>query len=71
MYTCLTGDGDLSNVYVCQSVLPEQMGFDGLFFGRLDYQDKQHRIKSKSMEMVWKGSPTNLSKCALRTYTGV
>lgn len=32
------------------------MGFDGLFFGRLDYQDKAARESSKTMEMVWKGS---------------
>jgi hypothetical protein len=32
------------------------MGFDGLFFGRADYQDHQHRYDTKTMEMVWKGS---------------
>ncbi len=32
------------------------MGFDGLFFGRLDYADKEKRMKEKAMEMVWKGS---------------
>ena len=34
-----------------------QMGFDGLFFGRLDYEDKSQREKSKTMEMMWNGSP--------------
>ncbi|XP_059093937.1 lysosomal alpha-mannosidase-like [Tigriopus californicus] len=33
-----------------------QMGFDGLFFGRLDYADKAQRLKTKTMEMIWKGS---------------
>ena len=33
-----------------------QFGFDGLFFGRLDYQDKAKRMKSKTMEMMWDGS---------------
>ena len=33
-----------------------QMGFDGLFFGRLDYADKDDRLKKKTMEMMWKGS---------------
>ena len=33
-----------------------QFGFDGLFFGRLDYQDKQHREDTKTMEMIWQGS---------------
>ena len=32
------------------------MGFDGLFFGRLDYADKDKRIEGKSMEMIWKAS---------------
>ena len=32
------------------------MGFDGLFFGRLDYADKNKRKFEKTMEMVWKAS---------------
>ena len=32
------------------------MGFDGLFFGRVDVQDYAERFKTKTMEMVWKGS---------------
>ena len=38
-----------------QANLFAEMGFDGLFFGRLDYADKAKRLKEKSMEMVWKG----------------
>ena len=30
--------------------------FDGLFFSRLDYEDRQLRSKSKNLEMVWRGS---------------
>lgn len=30
-------------------------GFDGLFLGRIDYQDQKQRIASKNMEMVWLG----------------
>ena len=33
-----------------------QFGFDGLFFGRLDYQDKDKRLKNKTMESIWMGS---------------
>ncbi|CAF2257133.1 unnamed protein product [Rotaria magnacalcarata] len=33
-----------------------QMGFDGLFFARLDYQDDEQRNNTKTREMVWKGS---------------
>jgi hypothetical protein len=38
-----------------------KMGFDGLFFARVDYQDYEQRNKTKTMEMVWKGSD-NLGK---------
>lgn len=38
-----------------------QMGFDGMFFGRLDYQDKAKRLADKTAEFIWKGSP-NLGK---------
>ncbi|XP_016122230.1 lysosomal alpha-mannosidase-like [Sinocyclocheilus grahami] len=33
-----------------------QMGYDGFFFGRLDYQDKTRRMKTKEMEMLWRAS---------------
>jgi len=33
-----------------------QMGFDGLFFGRLDYQDKDERLMTQKSEMIWHGS---------------
>jgi hypothetical protein len=32
------------------------MGFDGLFFGRADYQDRSTRRTARTMEMVWKAS---------------
>lgn len=33
-----------------------QMGFDGMFFGRLDYQDKDERLMTQKPEMIWHGS---------------
>ena len=33
------------------------MGFDGIFFGRVDLQDFAIRYQTKTMEMIWKGSP--------------
>jgi lysosomal alpha-mannosidase len=33
-----------------------QMGFDGLFFGRIDFQDRIPRTLEKNLEMVWKAS---------------
>ncbi|XP_059486749.1 lysosomal alpha-mannosidase-like [Neocloeon triangulifer] len=49
--------------------LMAQLGFDGLFFGRLDEEDKKHREKTKTMEMIWRGSK-NLGKEA-DLFTGV
>lgn len=31
-------------------------GYDGLFFGRLDHEDKRQRMTEKTMEMVWEAS---------------
>uniref|UniRef100_H2Z3Z4 Alpha-mannosidase n=2 Tax=Ciona savignyi TaxID=51511 RepID=H2Z3Z4_CIOSA len=39
-----------------QASLFAQMGFDGLFFGRLDYQDKETREMKLKMEEIWRGS---------------
>ncbi|XP_055954551.1 lysosomal alpha-mannosidase [Patella vulgata] len=52
-----------------QASLFAQMGFDGLFFGRLDYEDKANRLKKKTMEMIWKGSPKNLGSTS-ELFTG-
>jgi hypothetical protein len=41
------------------------MGFDGLFFGRADYQDFAQRKAMKRMEMIWKGS-ANLGQYTYR-----
>lgn len=39
-----------------QASLFAQMGYDGFFVTRLDYQDKQNRLDTKTMEVVWKSS---------------
>ncbi|XP_041778570.1 lysosomal alpha-mannosidase-like [Anopheles merus] len=39
-----------------QGSLFVQMGYDGLFQGRLDFQDKSSRIAQRTMEMMWKTS---------------
>ncbi|XP_020290943.1 lysosomal alpha-mannosidase [Pseudomyrmex gracilis] len=41
-----------------QASLFAQMGFDGMLFGRIDYQDKSKRLSEQSMEFVWKSSPS-------------
>ena len=58
-----------------QANLFAEMGFDGLFFGRLDYADKEKRLKEKSMEMIWKGKRILIIECLFRLlgliYLGV
>jgi hypothetical protein len=44
------------------------MGFDGLFFGRADYQDRQTRNSTRTMEMVWKAS-RNLGELLLDNHS--
>nr|CAD7458127.1 unnamed protein product [Timema tahoe] len=46
-----------------------QMGYDGLFFSRLDYDDKTNRIDTRTMELVWEAS-ANLGSSA-DLFTGV
>lgn len=33
-----------------------QAGFDALYFGRIDYQDRDKRIAERDMEMLWRAS---------------
>ncbi|XP_066449799.1 lysosomal alpha-mannosidase [Eleutherodactylus coqui] len=53
-----------------QALLFAQMGYDGLFFGRLDYQDKANREANKRMEMIWRGSD-DLAAPTADLFTGV
>ncbi|XP_077212125.1 alpha-mannosidase At3g26720-like [Tasmannia lanceolata] len=39
-------------------LLGAELGFDSLFFGRIDYQDIAKRKSEKSLEVVWRGSNT-------------
>ncbi|KAK7498336.1 hypothetical protein BaRGS_00010596 [Batillaria attramentaria] len=47
-----------------------RFGFDSLYFGRLDYQDKDKRQNTTTMEMIWQGSPDNLGPVS-DLFTGV
>ncbi|XP_049857093.1 lysosomal alpha-mannosidase-like [Schistocerca gregaria] len=33
-----------------------QLGYDGVFFARSDYQDRQRRYQTRNSEMIWQGS---------------
>ena len=46
-----------------------QMGYDGFFIGRLDYQDKRRRMDQKDMEMLWRAS-ASLAPPAADLFTG-
>lgn len=35
-----------------------QVGFDAVYFGRIDYQDRAKRKVEKNLEVVWRGSKT-------------
>lgn len=37
-------------------LLGAEVGFDSLFFGRIDYQDREKRKIEKSLEVIWRGS---------------
>ncbi|EFX74192.1 hypothetical protein DAPPUDRAFT_324586 [Daphnia pulex] len=50
-----------------QASLFAQMGYDGLFFGRLDHEDKKERMAKKTMEMVWSGSDSLGTQASLFT----
>ena len=52
-----------------QASLFAQFGFDGLFLGRVDYQDFETRGADKTREMLWQASD-NLGKAA-QIFTGI
>lgn len=53
-----------------QASLFAQMGFDGFFLGRIDYQDKVAREEKLKMEEVWRGS-ASLKPPTADLFTGV
>ncbi|GFT23386.1 lysosomal alpha-mannosidase [Trichonephila clavipes] len=53
-----------------QASLFAQMKFDGLFLGRVHYQDKLHRERTKTLEMIWKASKSLVGEKA-EIFTGV
>ena len=47
-----------------------QFGFDGLFLGRVDYQDFDARGQTKQREMLWQAS-ANLEPSSSTIFTGI
>ena len=52
-----------------QAALFSQMGFNAWFFARIDYQDKQKKMDTKNMEMIW--NPQQYSKLDNSIFTHV
>ncbi|XP_069351428.1 lysosomal alpha-mannosidase isoform X2 [Eulemur rufifrons] len=53
-----------------QASLFSQMGFDGFFLGRLDYEDKLEREEMQEMEQLWRAS-ASLRPPIADLFTGV
>lgn len=51
---------------MCQYCL--QLGFDSLFFARIDYQDRDKRLREKTLEVVWRGSKSLGSSSQVRGF---
>uniref|UniRef100_A0A665VZF2 Alpha-mannosidase n=1 Tax=Echeneis naucrates TaxID=173247 RepID=A0A665VZF2_ECHNA len=47
-----------------------QMGYDGFFFGRLDYQDRTHRMVQLEQELLWRASDS-LPPPTADLFTGI
>ncbi|KAM8772245.1 lysosomal alpha-mannosidase [Acanthopagrus schlegelii] len=47
-----------------------QMGYDGFFFGRLDYQDRARRMMHKEQELLWRASDS-LTPPMADLFTGI
>ena len=52
-FYCITKKTDFA--FREQASIFSRLGFDGLFFGRLDWRDKDTRIQNQTMEVIWKG----------------
>ena len=38
------------------AVLSAEVGFDSLWFARIDFQDRDQRLADKNMQFLWRGS---------------
>ncbi|CAM8896888.1 unnamed protein product [Rhodiola kirilowii] len=50
-------------------LLGAELGFDALFFARIDYQDRAKRKDEKSLEVIWRGSKSLGSSSQI--FTGI
>ena len=40
------------------ALLSAEVGFDALYFARIDYQDYANRVNKTELEMLWRASPS-------------
>merc|ERR1719379_1532272 len=52
------------------NLLSAKVGFDALYFGRIDYQDMSNRQETGNLEMIWDSSPSLGSKDGA-VFTGI
>ncbi|MCO5548558.1 hypothetical protein L7F22_002018 [Adiantum nelumboides] len=52
-----------------ESITLLMLGFDALYFARIDYQDKMKRVNESTLEMVWQASRTLDSSAQIFTGT--
>lgn len=45
-----------------------QLGFDSLFFARIDYQDRAKRLREKTLEVIWQGSKSLGSSSQVKAH---
>ncbi|XP_050383972.1 alpha-mannosidase At3g26720-like [Argentina anserina] len=50
-------------------LLGAELGFDSLFFARIDYQDRAVRLRDKTLEVIWQASKSLASSSQI--FTGV
>lgn len=50
------------------SLLSAEVGFEALFFGRMDHQDHDARMQSKNMEFIWRASQSQGAEA--QVFTG-
>lgn len=50
-------------------LLGAEVGFDSLYFARMDYQDREKRKKEKTLEFIWEGSKSLGSSSQI--FTGI
>ncbi|XP_004306319.1 PREDICTED: alpha-mannosidase [Fragaria vesca subsp. vesca] len=50
-------------------LLGAELGFDSLFFARIDYQDRAVRLRDKTLEVIWQGCKSLASSSQI--FTGI